>query len=37
MFTLPLEKLETDLLDLKLVIKVNGTGSCKLDYFKFYK
>lgn len=21
----------------KLVINVNGTGSCKLDYFKFYK
>ena len=37
MFTLPLESLEADLIDLKLVIKLNGSGSCKLDYFKFYK
>ncbi len=37
MFTCLLNNLETDLLSIKLIIKVNGTGSCRLDYFKFYK
>ena len=37
MFTCLLENLESELIDMKLVIKLNGIGSCRLDYFKFYK
>ncbi len=37
MSTCPLDNLTDDLINIKLIIKLNGSGSCKLDYFKFYK
>lgn len=37
MFTCLLPDTDTDLLNIKLIIKVQGLGSCRLDYFKFFK
>jgi len=37
MYTCLLEEIPTDKLSIKLVLKVNGQGSMRLDYFKFFK
>jgi len=37
MYTCLLEENPTDKLSIKLVLKVNGQGSMRLDYFKFFK